>query len=383
MFDVIVVGAGIFGLTVAQTRAERGEKVLVLEKRGHIGGNAYSEFDAETGIEVHKYGAHLFHTSDETVWNYVNRFSKFTGYVHRVWTTHQGQVYSMPINLSTINQFFGKALTPGEAKALVESQAEESRAVQEHREPKNLLEQGVKLIGQPLFDAFIRDYTQKQWQTPIEDLPPSIIQRLPVRFHYDNRYFNNTFEGLPADGYEALFKNMVTDPKIEVRLNVDFFDLRGELLEANPNAKVVYTGPIDAYFEYRYGELSWRSLDLEREVVDVEDFQGCPVMNYADLEQPYTRIHEFKHFHPERWGSPNFPGYDSGRTVIVKEYSKTWRHGDEPYYPVETAENLEKFKQYQQLAAKESVTFGGRLGEYKYYDMDKVFAKALEVAKEL
>ena len=372
-YDLIVVGAGIFGLTIAERMAnELGKKVLVIDRRDHIGGNCYSEFDKETGIECHKYGAHLFHTSDEEVWKYVNKFTNFTNYVHRVYTTHNNEVFPMPINLGTINQFYHKALSPAEAEELITDEAGKFANV----EASNLAEQGIKLIGQPLFDAFIKNYTAKQWQTPAEALPASIITRLPVRYTYNNNYFANKYEGLPAEGYEKLFQNMIdsTDGRIELRLNTDYFDIKDELA----GVKTVYTGPIDRYFDYCEGKLGWRSLDLRKEVVGVDDYQGCPVMNYADLDPEYTRIHEFKHFHPER-------NYENakGKTVIVKEYSKTWKEGDEPYYPVNTDENMIRLAKYKELAQKENVIFGGRLGEYAYYDMDKTFASAIKAFNRL
>lgn len=399
-YDLVVVGAGIFGLTIAQKAAkELNKKVLVIDKRDHIGGNAYSEFCEETGIETHKYGAHLFHTSDQKVWDYVNQFTKFTNYQHRVYTTHRrsstniSEVFPMPINLGTINQFFQNAYTPTQAKELINKQASQNPAALEGREPKNLSEQGVSLIGQPLFDAFIKNYTAKQWQISADELSPNIIKRLPVRYTYDNRYFNNTYEGLPVDGYESIFINMINSVnndqscfgKIDVKLNVDYFK-DDAILALKGHIPTVYTGPIDRYFDYQVGQLQWRSLDLVKEVVDTPDFQGCPVMNYADLDDPYTRIHEFKHFHPERHNSANekYYGYQSDfpKTVIVKEYSKTWQLGDEPYYPVNTAQDKEKYTKYLELAKvekeKNKVIFGGRLGEYAYYDMDQVFKSALE-----
>lgn len=368
--DILIVGAGIFGLTIAERMAnELGKKVLVIDKRDHIGGNCYSEFDKETGIECHKYGAHLFHTSDEEVWKYVNSFTKFTGYVHKVYTTHNEEVFPMPINLGTINQFYHKALSPGEAEDLISEEAGKYADI----EPKSLSEQGIKLIGQPLFDAFIKNYTAKQWQTPAEDLPASIITRLPVRYNYNNNYFANKYEGLPVDGYEKLFQNMIdsANGKIEVRLDTDYFDMRDEF----DDITTIYTGAIDRFFNYSEGKLDWRSLELKKEIVNVDDFQGCPVMNYADLDPKYTRIHEFKHFHPER-------AYEKakGKSAIVREYSKTWEEGDEPYYPVNTEENMDKLAKYRELAAKNpNVFFGGRLGEYAYYDMDKTFASALDL----
>jgi len=399
--DVLVVGAGIFGLTVAERLANSGKKVLVIDKRNHIGGNAYSEFDKETGIECHKYGAHLFHTSNEEVWQYVNSFTSFTNYVHHVYAMHQRagakrpEVFPMPVSLGTINQFFQANYTPDEAKALIAEQAKDNPAAKEHREPKNLAEQGISLIGEPLFNAFIKNYTAKQWQTPAEELSPSIIKRLPVRYTYNNRYFKDTHEGLPRDGYEAWFQKMIDmansegSGKAEVRLDTDFFTDKNIQAMRDKNIMTIYTGPIDRYYDYQFGELTWRSLDLEKEILNVHDFQGCPVMNYNDLEPKWTRIHEFKHFHPERANNPEkWPGYapDYNKTVIVREYSKTWHRGDEPYYPVNTAVDKEKLAKYQALAEKDKargVYFGGRLGEYAYYDMDKSFASALKLATEL
>ena len=384
--DVLIIGAGLFGLTMAERITNvLGKKVLLVDKRPHIGGNCYSEFDPETGIECHKYGAHLFHTSDEQVWQYVNCFTTFTNYVHKVYITHQGEVYPMPINLGTINQFFHAAYTPDQAKAEISKQAASAP-----KNPQNLAEQGISLIGKPLFDAFIKNYTAKQWQTPAEDLSPDIIKRLPVRYNYDNRYFNNTYEGLPADGYEAWFQNIVAScgDRLEVRLETDYFEDPELQRIKDQGILTIYTGPIDRFYDYQFGELKWRSLDLQKEVLDVDDFQGCPVMNYADLEPKYTRIHEFKHFHPERTNDPAYTNTayapNSGKTVIVREYSKTWTRTDEPYYPVNTAGDRAKLQQYQSLAAKEAnVIFGGRLGEYAYYDMDKTIASALAKFEEI
>lgn len=380
-YDALIVGAGLFGLTIAERLANECNKhILIIDKRNHIGGNCYSEFDETTGIECHKYGAHLFHTSDERVWKYVNRFTSFTNYIHKVYTTHNGVVYPLPVNLGTINQFFSAAYTPDEAKLKIARQA---ASAPEH--PQNLAEQGISLIGKPLFDAFIKNYTAKQWQTPAEELSPDIIKRLPVRYNYDNRYFNNTHEGLPVDGYEAWFKQMLAScgDKVEVRLNTDYFaDDTAQELRKN-GIPTIYTGPIDQFYDYRFGELKWRSLNLKKEIIDVDDFQGCPVMNYADLTPEYTRIHEFKHFHPERTNNPNFPNTayapESGKTVIVREYSKTWHRGDEPYYPVNTAEDRAKLERYQALATQDkNIIFGGRLGQYAYFDMDKTIAATLD-----
>ena len=365
--DLVIVGSGFFGLTVAERCAtELGLKVLVLERRSHIGGNAYSERDPETGIEVHVYGAHLFHTSNKRVWDYVNRFTAFTGYQHRVYTSHQGQVYPMPINLGTINQFFDAAYSPDEARALIKEQSAELGG----KGPENFVEKGVSLIGRPLYEAFIAHYTAKQWQTDPEQLSADIISRLPVRYTYDNRYFNDTYEGLPVDGYTAWLERMADHENIEVRLDTDFFDVRNDYVGRVP---IVYTGPVDEYFDKSEGELSWRTLDFEREVVATGDFQGTSVMNYPDADVPFTRIHEFRHFHPER-------DYPTDRTVIMREFSRFADKGDEPYYPVNTAEDRTKLLKYRELAAQEPmVLFGGRLGTYKYLDMHMAIGSALSM----
>jgi UDP-galactopyranose mutase len=365
--DLVVVGSGFFGLTIAERCAnELGLHVLVLERRSHLGGNAYSEPDPETGIEVHVYGAHLFHTSNERVWEYVNRFTAFTPYQHRVFAKYQGQVYSFPMNLMLINQFFGTSHTPDEARALIAEQASEIDTA----EAKNLEEKAISLIGRPLYEAFVKGYTAKQWQTDPKELSPDIITRLPVRYTFDNRYFNDTHEGLPVDGYTAWLTRMADHPNIEVRLDTDFFDVREEYVGKVP---IVYTGPVDEYFGSSEGRLSWRTVDLESEVVEVDDFQGTSVMNYNDADVPYTRIHEFKHFHPERTYLP-------GKTVIVHEYSRFAEEGDEPYYPINTAEDRAKLLRYRDLAKKEPmVLFGGRLGTYKYLDMHMAIGSALSM----
>jgi UDP-galactopyranose mutase len=369
--DLVVVGSGFFGLTIAERCAtELGLKVLILERRHHVGGNAYSEPEPETGIEVHVYGAHLLHTSNEKVWEYVNRFTDFTGYQHRVFAKFQGQVYSFPMNLGLINQFFGKSHTPDEARALIAEQASEIDTA----EASNLEEKGISLIGRPLYEAFVKGYTAKQWQTDPRELSPDIISRLPVRYDFNNRYFNDKYEGLPVNGYTAWLEKMADHPNIEVRLDTDFLDpANGWLEKFRGKVPIVYTGPVDEYFGNSEGRLSWRTVDLEPEVLDVDDFQGTSVMNYNDQEVPFTRIHEFKHFHPERTYLP-------GRTVIVHEYSRFAEEGDEPYYPINTAEDREKLLKYRDLAAKEPmVLFGGRLGTYKYLDMHMAIGSALSM----
>jgi len=369
---MVVVGSGLFGLTVAERCAnELGLSVLILERRPHIGGNAYSETDPRTGIEVHKYGAHLFHTSNERVWSYVNRFTSFTPYVHHVYTNHDGVVYPMPINLATINQFFSAAYSPDEARALIAQQAGELAG----KDPENLNDKGISLIGRPLYEAFIKEYTGKQWQTDPKDLPASIISRLPVRYTYDNRYFNDTYEGLPVDGYTAWLEKMADSPMIDVHLSTDFFDtsqpyhrdaLRGRV-------PVVYTGPVDRYFDYSQGALSWRTIDLEVEYPQTGDFQGTSVMNYPDADVAYTRIIEPRHFHPER-------DYPRDRTVIMKEYSRFAGEGDDPYYPVNAPQDREMLLVYRDLVGQEEgVFFGGRLGTYQYLDMHMAIGSALSM----
>ena len=369
-YDLVVVGSGLFGLTIAEQAASRwGLRVAIVERRSHLGGNAYSEIDPETGIEVHKYGAHLFHTSNERVWEYVNRFTSFTSYVHRVWTTVDGVVYPMPVNLGTINQFFSAAYGPDEARALIAQQAAEV----DGQEITDFESKGVSLVGRPLFEAFFKNYTAKQWQTDPKDLPASIISRLPVRYNYDSRYFNDKYEGLPVDGYTAWMERMVASDLIDVYLDTDFFDPENPLNKVAVVGKVpvVYTGPVDRYFDYSAGDLSWRTVDFEKEVVDTGDYQGCSVMNYGDIDVPFTRIIEFRHFHPER-------DYQDKKTVIFREFSRFADHGDEPYYPVNTAQDRERLEQYRELMKNEDrVFFGGRLGTYKYLDMHMAIASAL------
>ncbi|MDO5533112.1 MAG: UDP-galactopyranose mutase [Propionibacteriaceae bacterium] len=369
--DLLVVGSGLFGLTVAERAAnDLGLNVVVIDRRHHIGGNAYSEKEAQTGIEVHRYGAHLFHTSNERVWNYVNQFTAFTDYQHKVYTSHKGEVYPMPVNLGTINQFFRSAMGPQEARALIAEQAAELG----DKEPANFVEKGISLIGRPLYEAFIMHYTAKQWQTDPEQLEASIISRLPVRYTYNNRYFNDTYEGLPVDGYTAWFERMIDNPRITVKLDTDFFtDPEFGKSATVGQVPVVYTGPVDRYFDYAEGQLGWRTIDLEEEVLPIEDFQGTSVMNYPDPDVPYTRIHEFRHFHPER-------DYTKDATVIMKEYSRFAGADDEPYYPINTDADRAGLLTYRDLAKAESnVLFGGRLGTYKYLDMHMAIGSALSM----
>ena len=364
--DILIIGAGFYGATLAERLANgQGKKILMIDRRAHIGGNAYSERDPQTGIEIHKYGAHLFHTSNEKVWEYLRRFTVFTDYRHRVFTNYHDQVFGMPINLATICQFFGRRLSPGQARTLIAAQAAELSG----RSPRNFEEKAISLIGRPLYEAFIRGYTAKQWQTDPRDLPEHLITRLPVRYTFDDRYFSDTHEGLPVDGYTAIFTKMLDNPLIEVHLGVDFFALKPQLPARLP---VVYTGPVDRYFDYCEGPLGWRTLDFEQEIVDIGDFQGTAVMNYADESIPFTRILEFRHFYPER-------NYAGDKTVIVREFSRFAKSGDEPFYPIDTPADKAIYLRYKARAeALPNVHFGGRLGTYRYLDMHQAIGAALK-----
>ncbi len=363
-YDLIVVGAGFFGATVAERAACDGKKVLVVEKRSHLGGNSYSEIDAETGIECHKYGSHIFHTSNKAVWDYINKFTAFNDYRHKVLTISGGKVYPMPISLFTINSFYGTNIKPFEVEDFINKQISKEQIPPE---PENLEQQAISLIGRGLYEAFIQGYTQKQWDKHPSQLPSYIIKRLPFRTNYCTDYFDDTFQGVPLGGYAAVFDKMFADNNIEVRLNTDYFALRQTLPS---NIPVVYTGAIDRFFDYKFGRLEWRTVEFEREVYDVEDYQGTAVMNYADADIPYTRIHEYKHYHPER--------EKLSKTVVFKEYSKFATGSDDPYYPINTEENTKLLSRYQEQAKEcRNVHFCGRLGEYKYYDMDDTIEKAL------
>ncbi len=364
--EILIVGAGFYGATLAERIAEKlGRRVLLIDRRAHIGGNAYTETDPATGIEAHRYGAHLFHTPNEEVWRYLNRFAGFSSYRHRGFTTHAGQVYSLPINLGTICQFFGRSFTPDEARALISGHAAEVAG----RLHENLEEKAIALVGRPLYEALIRGYTAKQWQTDPRDLPPQIISRLPVRYTFDDRYFNDRFQGQPLDGYTAIFKKMLANPLIETRLGMDFFTLKADL---PPGLPVVFTGPIDRYFDFAEGELGWRTVDFETEVIATGDFQGAAIMNYADETVPYTRILEFRHFNPER-------SYQTETTLVAREYSRFAGRGDEPYYPIDALRDKAIYARYQaRAAAEKNVHFGGRLGTYRYLDMHQAIASALK-----
>jgi len=366
--DLVVVGSGFFGLTVAERAADAlGARVVVVERRDHLGGNAYSYMEERTGIEVHRYGSHLFHTSNSEVWAYANRFTTFNDYRHHVQTVHQGRVYPMPITMTTLCSFFGRALSPSEAMQLVADQVRDAATEIDER-ASNFEARALSLIGRPLYEAFFRGYTMKQWQTDPRELPASIVNRLPVRYTFNNRYFSDTWEGLPIDGYTAWLTAMADHPRIDVRLGIDFADIRRMI---PTGTLVVYTGPIDRYFGYSEGRLSWRTLDLEVEVAPVGDFQGTAVMNYADVDVPFTRIHEFRHLHPERTGP-------SDATVIMREYSRFAVGDDEPYYPIGTEQDRSMLKRYREAArGEQDVLFGGRLGSYQYLDMHMAISSAL------
>lgn len=354
--DAIVAGAGIWGCTVARTLAERGRHVLVVERRPVVGGNVRCETDADTGIEVHTYGSHIFHTHLDDVWRFVRRFVEFNGYQHKVLAKYCGRTYFLPVGLALVNKFFGVELSPSELPAFMSDEAHKRK----------------------LFDAFFKGYTSKQWGKPPEEIDPTIIQRVPVRSSYDVNYFNDCNQGIPLSGYNSLFERLLDHPNIEVECGREF-DLSAHMAGALRGVPVYYSGPIDRLFGYRHGELPWRSLSFERETLDVADFQGTSVVNYTEAEVPYTRIHEFKHYHPEDVTTMKLP-----KTVIMREYPRAWKSGDEPYYPVNTEESRALLAKYNdECRAYPWLVVGGRLGEYRYYDMDQSIGKALEVTAEI
>ena len=362
MYDYLVVGAGLYGAVFARQAKDNGKSVLVIDKRPHIAGNIYTE-EIE-GINVHKYGAHIFHTNDKEVWDYVNRFATFNRFTNSPVANYKGEIYSLPFNMYTFNKMWG-VVTPKEAAKKIEEQV----AVAGIKEPKNLEEQAISLVGTDIYEKLIKGYTEKQWGRDCKDLPSFIIKRLPVRFSYDNNYFNALYQGIPMGGYTKFVENMLDG--IEVRLSEDYLEKKEEY--NNLAKKIVYTGPIDAYFDYSLGALEYRSVRFETELLDTDNFQGNAAVNYTDRETPWTRIIEHKWF--------EFGGQD--KTVISKEYSSEWKLGDEPYYPVNDEKNGKLYEEYKKLSEKENkVIFGGRLGEYKYYDMDAVIAVALNCSKE-
>ena len=360
-YDYLIVGAGLFGAVFAHEAKEAGKTCLVIDKRNHIAGNIYT--DKVKDIDVHQYGAHIFHTSNETVWNYVNRFAKFNRYTNSPVANYKGEIYNMPFNMNTFNKLWG-VVTPQEAQAKIEEQ----KAAYHVENPQNLEEQAISLIGPDVYTKLVKGYTEKQWGKRATELPSFIIKRLPVRFTYDNNYFNDDYQGIPVEGYTKMIERMLDG--VEVKLEEDFLKNREAFMEQAD--KIVYTGMIDEYYNYCYGELEYRSLNFETEVLEgVENYQGNAVVNYTEYEVPYTRIIEHKHF---TYGT-------QPDTVITREYPKTWSKGDEPYYPMNDEKNLNLYEKYTELAAKEgNVIFGGRLGMYKYYDMDDTIEPALNCA---
>ena len=366
---VVIVGAGFYGSVMAERFAnELGWKVVLLEKRNHVGGNCWSCPDPDTGVEVHAYGPHIFHTSHEVGWKYLNRFTAFNNYRHTVWASRKGKVYPLPFGLAAINLLLGRRLSPAEARAWMQAEvAREGIA-----EPSNLEEKALSLIGRTLYEAFVKEYTEKHWGMKATELPAYIITRLPVRFTYDVGYYNDRWQGIPTDGYGALFKKMLAHPNIEVRLNVDYFSVRNSL---PPHGLMVYTGPIDRFFDYKHGRLGWRSVRFEKQVLDVEDYQGTSVMNECDGNVPHTRTHEFKHFTPERTFE---------KTLIFREYSYAPKPGDDVYYPIRTDADLAIRAKYKTEAENHPrVVFGGRLGAYAYLDMENTVSTALEKFGEI
>ena len=367
-YDYLIVGAGLYGAVCARELTDAGKKVLVVDRRPHVAGNAYTE-DVD-GIHVHRYGAHIFHTNDETVWKYVQRFASFNRFTNSPVARCGGEVYSLPFNMYTFSQMWGVA-TPAEAAAKIAEQRKEITG-----EPRNLEEQAISLVGRDIYEKLIKGYTEKQWGRSCRDLPAFIIRRLPVRLTYDNNYFNALYQGIPVGGYTRMVERMLEG--VEVRLGVDYLERRAEL-DATAE-RVIYTGPVDAYFGYCLGPLEYRSVRFETETPDTDNFQGNAVVNYTDRETPWTRIIEHKWF---QFGKDD-AGKDLPGTVISREYSAEWKPGDEPYYPVNDEKNGARYAGYRAMAEKETKTvFGGRLGEYRYYDMDQVIAAALAKAKEL
>ena len=367
-YDYLIVGSGLYGAVFAQQAMAKGKKVLVIDKRPNIAGNVYTE-DIEK-IHVHKYGAHIFHTNNKKVWNYITKFAEFNRFTNSPVANYKGELYSLPFNMYTFNKMWG-VITPKEAADRIEQQKKEAGIT----EPKNLEEQAISLVGTDIYEKLIKGYTEKQWGRPCTELPSFIIKRLPVRLTFDNNYFNALYQGIPVGGYTKMIANMLGD--VEVRLNTDYLEHKEEL-DALAE-KVIYTGPIDAYFDYKLGELEYRSVRFETEVLDQPNFQGNAAVNYTDAETPWTRIIEHKWF---EFGKDE-EGNDLPKTVISREYSSEWKLGDEPYYPVNDEKNGKLYEEYKKLAEKEeNIIFGGRLGEYKYYDMDAVIAAALDMCEK-
>ena len=361
-YDYLVVGSGLFGAVFAHEAALRGKHVKVIEKRDHIAGNIYTK--EINGIQVHQYGAHIFHTSDKKIWDYVNQFAEFNRYTNSPIANYKGSIYNLPFNMNTFNELWS-VRTPKEAKEKIQKQIDESGI---QGEPRNLEEQAISLIGTDIYEKLIKGYTEKQWGKKATELPSFIIRRLPVRYTYDNNYFNDTYQGIPIGGYTQIIGKMLDNSNIDVELNTNFFDKKEDYISEFP--KIIFTGMIDQFFSYKLGTLEYRSLKFDSKILDVDNYQGNAVVNYTDSETPFTRIIEHKHF--------EFGKGDKGKTIITREYPAAWSIGDEPYYPVNNSKNNNLYKRYAELAkAETNVVFGGRLGQYRYYDMHQVIHAAL------
>ena len=361
-YDYLIVGSGLFGSIFAYEAKKRGKKCLVIEKRSHVGGNIYTE--NVDGIQVHKYGAHIFHTSNKEVWKYINQFAEFNRYTNSPVARYKDELYNMPFNMNTFHALWG-AITPEEAKQKIEEEKKEAGIT----EPKNLEEQAISLVGKTIYEKLVKGYTEKQWGRKATELPSFIIKRLPVRFIYDNNYFNDSYQGIPIGGYTQIIEKMLNG--IEVRLNYDYFDHKDELKDIAE--KIIFTGPIDKFYDYRFGELEYRSLRFETEVLNTSNYQGNAVVNYTEYEVPFTRIIEHKHF----------DYVDTDKTIITREYPAKWDKDKEPYYTINDERNTNLYNKYKELSEKDNkVIFGGRLGQYKYFDMDKVIAEALKCVKK-
>ena len=371
-YDYLIVGAGPFGMIFAYEAAKRGKKSLVIEKRPYIAGNMHTH--TEHGITVHDFGAHIFHTDNKEVWDYIRRFASFNGYQNQVVANYKGTLYNLPFNMNTFYQMWGTK-TPDEAKAKIESQKQVALKDLGDKQPSNLEEQAISLIGTDIYEKLIKGYTEKQWGRPATELPAFIIKRLPVRFIYDNNYFNHRYQGIPVGGYTQIFEQMLSeaDGLVDVLTDTDFFDHKEELLAEFP--RVLYTGMIDQFFDYKFGELEYRSLRFEHELIDSENYQGNAVINYTDAQTPYTRVMEWKHFDGLA---------DEGKTIITREYPQEWNRSKEAYYPVNNDKNTQIYKQYAKEARQNhpEIIFGGRLGKYRYFDMDQVFNDALNTVRE-
>ena len=370
-YDYLIVGSGLFGSIFAYEATKKGKKCLLIEKRKNVGGNIYTE--NVKGINVHKYGAHIFHTSNKEIWDYINQFAEFNRYTNSPIANYKNELYNLPFNMNTFNKLWG-VITPEEAERKIEEEKEKAGIT----EPKNLEEQAISLVGTTIYEKLIKGYTEKQWGRKCSELPSFIIKRLPVRLIYDNNYFNNKYQGIPVGGYTNIIEKMLKD--VEVKLNYDYFEHKEELKEIAE--KIVFTGPIDKYYDYRFGKLEYRSLNFETEEINVDNYQGNAVVNYTDYEIPYTRIIEHKHFEYAKSLGNEENDTIKNHTIITKEYPITWDETKEPYYPINNEENNTLYSKYQEVAEKDgNIIFGGRLGTYKYYDMDKVIEEALNTLK--